>query len=40
LTVSCYQADAEGNAWGLCHSCRLRKQGSADAQLCDPTPYR
>ena len=40
LTVSCYQADAEGNAWGLCHSCRLRKQGFADAQLCDPTPYR
>ena len=40
LTVSCYQADAVGNAWGLCHSCRLRKQGFADAQLCDPTTYR
>ena len=40
LTVSCYQADAEGNAWGFCHSCRLRKQGFADAQLCDPTCCR
>ena len=40
LTVSCYQADEEGNACGLCDSCRLRKQGFADAQLCDPTRYR
>ncbi len=40
LTVSCYQSDAEGNAWGFYHSCRIRKQGVADAQLCDPTSYR
>ena len=40
LTVSCYQADEEGNACGLCDSCRLRKQGFADAQLHDPTRYR
>ena len=39
LTVSCYQADEEGNACGLCDSCRLRKPGFADAQLCDPTRY-
>ena len=40
LSVSCDHADAEGNACGLCDSCRLRKQGFADAQLCDPTRYR
>ena len=40
LTVSCYQADEEGNACGLCDSCRLRKLGFADAQLHDPTRYR
>ena len=40
LTVSCYQADEVGNACGLCDSCRLRKQGFADAQLHDPTRYR
>ena len=40
LTVSCYQADEEGNACGLCDSCRFRKQGFADAQLHDPTRYR
>ena len=39
LTVSSYQADEEGNAYGLCDSCRLRKQGFAYAQLCDPTRY-
>ena len=31
LSVSCYHADAERNAGGLCDSCRLRKQGFADA---------
>ena len=36
LTVSCYQADGQGNACGLCDSCCLWKQGFADAQLCDP----
>ena len=39
LTFSCHQADEEGNACGLCDSCCLRKQGFADAQLCDPTRY-
>ncbi len=40
LTVSCYQADAEGRACGLCDSCRLRAQGFRDAGLEDPTRYR
>ncbi len=39
-TVSCYQADAEGRACGLCDSCRLRTKGFADAQSHDPTRYR
>jgi 7-cyano-7-deazaguanine synthase len=40
LTVSCYQADAEGRACGRCDSCRLRARGFADAGLPDPTRYR
>ncbi|MFZ5756585.1 MAG: 7-cyano-7-deazaguanine synthase QueC [Pseudomonadota bacterium] len=39
LTVSCYQADAEGRACGRCDSCRLRARGFADAGLPDPTRY-
>ena len=40
LTVSCYQADAEGRACGRCDSCRLRRKGFADAGVVDPTRYR
>ncbi len=40
LTVSCYQADAEGRACGICDSCRLRSAGFAAAGIADPTPYR
>ena len=40
LTVSCYSADAEGWACGICDSCRLRRQGFVDAGLPDPTRYR
>ena len=40
LTVSCYQADNEGRACGVCDSCRLRKQGFADAGIPDPTHYQ
>lgn len=40
LTVSCYQADAEGVACGCCDSCRLRRQGFLDAGVPDPTRYR
>ena len=39
ITVSCYQATEEGLACGKCDSCRLRRQGFADAGLEDPTNY-
>ena len=39
LTVSCYQADAEGRACGKCDSCRLRREGFESAGLSDPTKY-
>jgi len=39
-TVSCYQADQQGRACGLCDSCRLRRAGFASAGLNDPTLYR
>lgn len=39
-TVSCYQADSGGRACGRCDSCRLRRQGFADAGLPDPTRYQ
>lgn len=40
LTVSCYQADAEGRACGLCDSCRLRRAGFESAGIADPSKYR
>lgn len=40
LTVSCYQADDEGRACGVCDSCRLRREGFESAGLPDPTRYR
>lgn len=39
-TVSCYQADAQGQACGRCDSCRLRREGFALAGVADPTRYR
>lgn len=39
LTVSCYQADDEGRACGVCDSCQLRKQGFLNAAMNDPTRY-
>ena len=39
LTVSCYQADDEGRACGVCDSCRLRREGFAAAGVSDPTRY-
>jgi 7-cyano-7-deazaguanine synthase len=39
LTVSCYQADAEGRACGVCDSCRLRREGFRAAGVDDPTRY-
>jgi 7-cyano-7-deazaguanine synthase len=39
LTVSCYQASAEGLACGRCDSCRLRRAGFENAGIPDPTRY-
>ena len=39
LTVSCYQASADGLACGACDSCRLRRMGFAAAGVPDPTRY-
>jgi 7-cyano-7-deazaguanine synthase len=39
MTVSCYQADAQGRACGQCDSCRLRRDGFAAAGVPDPTHY-
>ena len=39
LTVSCYQADSEGLACGVCDSCRLRREGFLAAGIDDPTRY-
>jgi 7-cyano-7-deazaguanine synthase len=39
LTVSCYQADADGRACGKCDSCYLRREGFTAAGLDDPTRY-
>jgi len=39
LTVSCYQADDEGRACGVCDSCRLRRAGFEQAGVADPTRY-
>ena len=39
ITVSCYQADAEGRACGVCDSCRLRRHGFEAAGVVDPTRY-
>jgi 7-cyano-7-deazaguanine synthase len=40
LTVSCYDADAEGRACGRCDSCILRRRGFAEAGIPDSTRYR
>lgn len=39
LTVSCYQANDEGEACGHCDSCQLRRKGFEEAGLVDPTRY-
>jgi len=40
LTVSCYQANAKGEACGRCDSCRLRAEGFGEAAVADPTRYQ
>jgi 7-cyano-7-deazaguanine synthase len=39
MTVSCYQADGEGRACGVCDSCRIRIEGFSTAGILDPTRY-
>jgi 7-cyano-7-deazaguanine synthase len=39
MTVSCYQADGQGKACGVCDSCRFRRTGFATANIPDPTYY-
>ena len=39
MTVSCYSADEQGHACGVCDACRLRAAGFAAAGIDDPTPY-
>jgi 7-cyano-7-deazaguanine synthase len=39
MSWSCYDPTEEGMACGLCDSCRLRKQGFADAGVRDTTQY-
>jgi 7-cyano-7-deazaguanine synthase len=39
ITVSCYQANEQGEACGKCDSCFLRKQGFDNAGLPDATRY-
>jgi len=40
LTVSCYQADEDGRACGVCDACRLRRAGFDEAGVPDPTRYK
>ncbi len=39
LTVSCYQANAQGEACGSCDSCQLRRKGFEEVGISDPTRY-
>ncbi len=39
MTVSCYQADADGRACGACDACRIRRAGFEAAGVSDPTRY-
>ena len=39
-TVSCYSADQNGYACGVCDACRLRKAGFDEAHMQDPTLYQ
>ncbi|GCB04141.1 7-cyano-7-deazaguanine synthase QueC [Ralstonia sp. SET104] len=39
MTVSCYKADDDGRACGVCDSCRIRKAGFDAAGVPDPTRY-
>lgn len=38
-TITCYRANAKGEACGTCDSCHLRKKGFIEAGVEDPTLY-
>lgn len=38
-TISCYRANTQGEACGVCDSCHLRKKGFVEAKVKDPTLY-
>lgn len=40
LTISCYQADENGAACGICDACGYRKLGFETVQIADPTRYQ
>ncbi len=40
LTLSCYDASADGAACGRCDACALRRKGFSEAGVADPTRYR
>ncbi|SMN11406.1 Queuosine Biosynthesis QueC ATPase [uncultured Candidatus Thioglobus sp.] len=40
LTTTCYQADEEGAACGICDACEYRKMGFEKANIADPTKYQ
>jgi len=39
MTVSCYSADAQGRACGVCDACRLRAEGFRNLGVADQTRY-
>lgn len=39
LTISCYQANSNGYACGICDACRLRAEGFRVLGIADPTRY-
>ena len=39
-TISCYAADGQGRACGVCDACRLRRKGFEDAGVADQTRYQ
>jgi 7-cyano-7-deazaguanine synthase len=39
-TISCYAADEQGHACGVCDACRLRRKGFEDAGVSDQTRYQ
>lgn len=40
MTVSCYSADRDGKACGVCDACRIRANGFKEAGINDPTRYQ